>query len=365
VLRLILLDLARRRLRTVIAASGIAVGVAAVVALLALGTGIERGAAGLARLGGAELGLFQAGRGDLTASRLPRSLAEEARRQPGVEDAAPVLVLTEPLAGEESFLLFGVDPSSFVMSRLVFTGGGPPSGPGEIVLGDAAARELELTTGDGLELGDTGYRVVGVYHAGVPFEDQGAALPLAVAQALSASGEDATTIAVSVEPGVRADEVGSTLEDAFPGTLAITEPGQVSRVDTNALLIDKATVVLTVLALLVGAIVVMNTALMTVLERQRDFALLIAVGWPARRVVELVVGQAVLLGVLGAAIGIPLGVVAGELATGLVGSSALVDPAVSAGTLAVAFAVSVGMGVLGGAYPAWRVTRLRPAQALG
>jgi putative ABC transport system permease protein len=342
------------------------VGVAAVVALLALGTGIERGAAGLARLGGAELGLFQAGRGDLTASRLPRSLAAEAARQPGVEDAAPVLVLSEELQRDDSrsLLLFGVDPESFVLQRLVFVAGSPPIARDEIVLGQAAAEELDLGVGEKLDLAGMSFELVGVYRAGVPFEDQGAALPLATAQELVGAGADATTIAVAVAPGASAAEVGAELEKSFPGTVAITEPGQVSRVDTNALLVEKATVVLTVLALLVGAIVVMNTTLMTVLERQRDFALLIAVGWPARQVTGLVVGQSVLLSLLGAAVGIPAGLIAGDLAPGVVGASALVDPAVSVVTLLAAVAISVGMGVIGSVYPAWRVIRVSPAEAL-
>ena len=347
------------------AASGIAIGVAAVVALLALGAGIERGAAGLARLGGAELGLFQAGRGDLTASRLPAALADGARGQRGVEDATPVLVLTEELADDSSFLLFGLDPESFVMRRLVFSVGHPPAADDEVVLGDAAASSLGIGVGDQLSVPAGDFRVVGVYHAGVPFEDQGAALALGAAQEIAGAGTDATTIAVSVEPGATAAEVGDVLEAAFPGTFAITEPGQVSRVDTNALLVEKSTVVLTALALLVGAIVIMNTTLMTVLERQRDFALLIAVGWPVRRVVGLVVGQAMLLGFLGAAIGIPFGLLAGALAPGFVGASALVDPAVGVGTLALAMGLSIAMGAIGSVYPAWRVTRVSPARALG
>ncbi len=364
-LRLIRLDLTRRRLRAALAVTGIAVGVAAVVALLALGKGIERSAAGLATLGDAELGLFQASRGDLTASRLPQGLAEEVRRQPGVADAAPVLVLTDQLPDESAFLLFGVDPQSFVMRRLVFAGGGPPFEPDETALGDAAAGELGLGTGQSLELAAGDFRVSGVYHAGVPFEDQGGTLPLETAQEIAGSGSDATTIAVAAAPGSPADELGEALEESFPGTVAISEPGQVVRADTNALLVSKATVVLGALALLVGAIMVMNTTLMTVLERQREFALLIAVGWPPAQVVRLVVGQAVLLSLLGAAVGIPLGVLAGELAPRVLGVSALVDPTVSLGAVAVALAVSVGMGVLGGLYPAWRVTRVRPAEALG
>jgi len=119
------------------------------------------------------------------------------------------------------------------------------------------------------------------------------------------------------------------------------------------------------LALLLGAIMVMNTTLMTVLERQSEFALLVAVGWPGWQIARLVIGQALLLGLLGASLGLPLGLLAAELAPRLLGVSALVDPSVSIGALALALGVALSTGVLGSLYPAWRVTRLQPAAALG
>lgn len=362
---LILVDLRRHAARTILTALGIAIGVATIVALLALSSGIDRSAAGLVNLGGAELGMFQAGVGELTASSLPETLVPRVRRQPGVADATPIAVATGALPRRPSFLVFGVEPESFVYRSLVFIGGRGASGPREAVLGDAAASELGLDVGDDLRLADGTFRVVGIYHAGVPFEDQGAALPLRVVEALRGRPGDATTIAVKIERGARAGAVGDRLGRAFPGTISISQPGQVARVDTNSLLIRKAATLFVALALIIGGIAVMNTMLMAVFGRASEFALLLAVGWPRRLLAQLVLGEGLLLSLAGALVGVVLGIAGGELLVRAFDASALVQPHFELWGIARALLVAAAMGTLGSLYPAWWVTRLTPAQALG
>ncbi|CAB4941918.1 unannotated protein [freshwater metagenome] len=365
-LRLILVDLRRHAARTLLTALGISIGVATIVALLALSSGVERSAAGLIKLGGAELGMFQGGVGELTASSLPRSITPRVREVPGVSDATPITVATGELPDRPSFLVFGVDPDGFVVDSLVFTAGRAARSPREAVLGDAAARELGLGPGDTLRLkGGGDFRVSGIYHAGVAFEDQGAGLSLDVVSKMRGRPEDATTIAVKIERGQSASEVGKRLERAFPGTIAISQPGQVSRVDTNSLLLRKATTLFVAIALIIGGIAVMNTMLMAVFGRRSEFALLLAIGWPRRMVAQLVVWEGLLLSLVGAVIGVALGVAGGELLVRAFDASALVSPSFSVWTFARAFLIAGAMGMVGSLYPAWWVTRLMPARALG
>ena len=362
---LIAVDLTRHAARTGLTAIGIAIGVAAIVALLGFSAGIERSAAGLIRLGGAELGMFQAGVGELTASSLPQSLAARVRREPGVADATPISVATHALPRSSSFLVFGVDPHGFVMRSLVLVEGRPITHAGEAIVGDAAARRLGVGTGGTLRLSEGTFRIVGLYHAGVPFEDQGAALPLAAVERLRERTGEATTIAVKVARGTRASELADRLGRAFPGTVAISQPGQVSRVDTNSLLIRRAGGVFAVLALLIGGVTVTNTMLMAVFERRSEFALMLAVGWPRRLVAQLVLREGVLLSLCAAVVGVALGVAGAGLMSHLLDAGALVSPRFTGWTLARAVLIAVAMGALGSVYPAWWVTRLRIADALG
>src|SRR5919202_3765985 len=83
-------NLLRRPVRTALTAAGVALGVALIVALLAVTAGAKRTAGDLIHVGRADFGLFQAGASDLTLSRLPASLAQRVRHQPGVAATARI-----------------------------------------------------------------------------------------------------------------------------------------------------------------------------------------------------------------------------------------------------------------------------------
>jgi len=364
VLELIVVNLRRRRSRALLTAVGIAVGVATIVALLALTAGLRRSAGELIHLGRADFGLFQGGLADLTASSLPASLAPRIAAEPGVADVSPIQLVTDALPGEPSFLVFGAPPTSFLAERLVMLDGRRARGR-EAMLGEAAARQLGLGPGDTLVLRQGRVPIAGVYRSGVGFEDGGAVLPLDLTQRMTDKPGAVSTIAVAIEPGVRASTLGRRIERRYPGTVAIEDPGEVARADTNGLLISKATLVIAVLALVIGGISVTNTMLISVLERQRELGVLAAVGWRPRQIAELIFGEGVAVSLIGAGLGLGLGVAGAALAVRALGASELVSPHVTAWVLGRGLLVGIAIGVLGGLYPAWRVTRLRPVEALG
>ena len=359
----VLANLRRRRGRTWLTATGVAAGVATIVALLALTAGLDRSAASLLHIGKARFGVFQKASVDLTASAIPQELVPRIRRLPGVLDASPIQVVVGAVEREPSLLVFGVEPGGFVQQRLVLTRG-RPARAGEVLLGDSAARDLGLDPGDALTLRERRFRVAGTYRTGVSYQDAGAAVDLAAAQRLAGRTREVTTLAILVEAGVRTAALASRIERTFPGLLAITEPSEVARADTNSRLIGKATTVIAVLALLLGALAVTNTMLMAVLERQREMGLLAAVGWHRRRIWSLVLGESIALCLLGGAIGVALGVLGSDALVRALDATGFVSPVHTLGDLGSALGVGLAIGVAGALYPAWRATRLAPADGL-
>jgi putative ABC transport system permease protein len=361
---LVVASLRRRLARTLLTATGIAVGVAAVVALISLGDGLKQTAAGFIHLGKADLGIFQKGISDPTASVLPVSMIPRLEAQPGVARATPVQLLTESIKGQGASIAFGLDPNGFDAQRLVIVNGRHALGPGQALIGDQFAKQTHLAPGSKVVVKNRPFTVAGVFHSGTTFQDSGVVIPLNIAQRLAGHPGGATTIAVALDRGTKASSATKRLERLFPGTVVISDPGAAARADANTQLVSKAVLVIVVLALALGGIAVTNTMVMAVLERESELALLSAVGWSRSRVAGLILSEGVGVSMLGAGIGLALGLALSSVAVKALSAQAFVTPHITAWGLGRGCLVGVAIGVLGGLYPAWRVTRLMPADSL-
>jgi putative ABC transport system permease protein len=115
-----------------------------------------------------------------------------------------------------------------------------------------------------------------------------------------------------------------------------------------------------VISLVVGAIGIANITLVSVAERTKEIGIMKAVGARNRDVLQLFLTEAVLLGALGAGIGVPLGLAVAR------GATAYADVGFTVPPDWLAFSVFMGLsvGVVAGLYPAWRASRVDPIDAL-
>jgi len=116
--------------------------------------------------------------------------------------------------------------------------------------------------------------------------------------------------------------------------------------------------VVAAISLLIGGIGVMNIMLVTVTERTREIGIRKALGAQRTDIVTQFLAEAMLLASLGGLIGVGLGVGIGHL------KSATMQPVVSPGSVVMSFGVSVLIGIFFGAYPASRAAALTPMEAL-
>jgi len=129
-------------------------------------------------------------------------------------------------------------------------------------------------------------------------------------------------------------------------------------------LITAANIGGSILALFIGATGVMNTSLLSFFERIREFGLLRAVGWNRPRLFRLVLGEALLLSLIGAGAGIGIGIGAVQLLTHVSQLRGVFRPSYEAAIFGRALFFAFAMALLGALYPAVRAASLTPLSAL-
>ncbi|HET8979079.1 MAG TPA: ABC transporter permease [Solirubrobacteraceae bacterium] len=359
-----LTSLRHRPGRALLTALGTALGIGTIVALLAVSAGATQTAGKFVHLGPGEMGLFQKDASDPTTSVLPESLITTLRRQSWVASAQGLVLLIDALPKAPGAVLFGAVPNGFETGRMVFLSGRAYRAPNEMVVGTTLAQQMGVHLGQTLTVAHRRLHVVGIYHIGIAEQDQGAFIPLATAQAITGHTGEVTTIAVKVSVGMKLPAAERLLKRRFPGLTVITDPDEALRAGANGQLIQNMTLVIVVLALLIGGIGVMNTMLMSVIERRTEFALLSAVGWSGPQVATLVLTEGMALSILGAALGVVIGWLGAQLLVHALGAAAFVSPKVTAWVFGRALLIGILIGVLGGLYPAWRAAHLSPARTL-
>jgi ABC-type antimicrobial peptide transport system permease subunit len=129
---------------------------------------------------------------------------------------------------------------------------------------------------------------------------------------------------------------------------------------SSSRLISELLLVVATISLAVGGVGIMNIMLVSVTERTREIGLRMAVGAKAADVLRQFLIESIMLCLLGGGAGVALGRLASAGVGKLMGWSTLPSP----GAAVMAVAVSAGIGVVFGYYPAWRASRLDPIEAL-
>lgn len=359
--------LRRRPVRTGLTLLGIAVGIAAVVALIGMSRGfITSWSAGM-KSRGTDIVVHNM-RGSLTPQPFPASTRDRIAHLPGVAATCQVLVNLMSVETAELMIVSAREWGGFSWENLKLVSGRLPNDAMEraVVLGTTAADVLKKKVGDTVQLETQELTVVGIVEGGAFVENGSIVLSLALFQQITGNQDKISAIDVRVGPGMDADAIRRLCDEMsrlIPEAHA--EPAGEHLVHSQGYrVINAMSWGTSLLAVVVGVLGVTNTMLMSVFERQQEIAILLALGWRRTRIVRMILLESALLGLLGGIVGIGLGILAVQLMQAAPAIRGLLEPDLSLNLIFIAVAISVGVGILSGFYPAWRSSRLAPSLAL-
>jgi ABC-type antimicrobial peptide transport system permease subunit len=365
---MILKNLFRRKGRTILTLLGISIGVAAIIALGAISKGLKAGFAAMTQGSQADLVISQAESLSALVSSVDETVGDEVRSLPGVADVNGMLYTNALLDNTTYLILFGYDPDGFAIDHFRIVAGQPLAEARGVrgkplILGRQAAESMDVGVGDALRITGSAFRVVGIYETGSGFEDAAAVVPLAEAQTLALQPHRVSVLYVKLDDPGLADQVQTRIERRFKDLSISTSGGFASQEELFELL-DGIAMAVAGLAVVIGGIIMTNTLWMSVFERTREIGVLRSLGWRRRRVLGLILGESVILALLGGLIGGGLGLLSllaireSGSVLGIFGSQLTPDVFIRA------LVTVLVLGLVGGAYPAWWASRLLPLEAL-
>ena len=223
-------------------------------------------------------------------------------------------------------------------------------------------------------------KVVGGFAFGGP-SDTSVYIPISQAQGFF-NTDECDTIIVKLKDGDKAtiDSVSKIIESAFSGEVsAISSTAVLDLLGSVFSIIELFLVGIAAISLLVAGIGIMNIMIVSLIERTREIGILKALGMKSRTVLLIFLGESVIIGFIGAAIGTVLGwglanIVAilfsgggpfGGVGGGQGGEAGMsITPVLTPMVFLGAFAFGIGVSVIFALYPAWRASKLKPVEAL-
>jgi ABC-type lipoprotein release transport system permease subunit len=324
----------------------------------------------------------------------PEHEAARASALPQVKAATPVLWssgILNTLGDSAGLQIYGIDTASPIYapieSALVAGAFLSPDDRSGILIGKPLADSMDIGVGQRINLAivdsdgrpeEGVFTIRGLFATGIPSYDQSAALmPLSKAQAFTGTNRHASAIFILLNSRDDTDMVAAALRGPDAAVLTWSDLNQLSVQAFQTSMSFYA--ILDFIVMLIVAVIIANTLLMSVFERVREMGILAALGMKGRHILQMFLLEAACLGLAGILIGIVLGSAGvGYLATAgfpigdqmatVAGNGFALSTTLYArfvpgtfGALSLAMLLIV---LLASLYPAWYAARLEPVEAL-
>jgi putative ABC transport system permease protein len=375
-------NLIRRRTRTILTVLGVAIAVSALFSLTAFKDGYEKQLTkemdnmGIHILAVPKGCPYEAASLIMHGGVIPKYLTNDdvaqAMKINGIDIATPML-LQQFYKDDKPHIVYGVMGTEMMRLKPWWKLDGrffDNNEAGVMVVGQTIAELKNLKVGDVMKMGDKKepFTIVGILQRTGGQEDEFHYLPLADAQRLFDKEDMVTTLAIKVKDVSKIADVGKQLE-TIPDIQVVTM-AQVMGTIMN--LVGSAQTLLIsviIIAIIISAVGIINTLLMSVNERSREFGMMKAVGASGWDIGKLVIIETLFITITGGIVGSVFSILAAGAIEGFVKN---IIPYAPAGRLISPDPMLVGLcllftvviGFICGLYPALKSSKLSPIEAI-
>jgi len=388
IVNLIARSLMHRKTRTFLTLLGVIIGITAVVSLISIGSGMKQAInEQFEKLGGDKIYVTSLISQGVSAKGFNDADVEEIRKVIGIKAVTPVYGVSvgSEFKGEtKPITIWGVpvkdaertfsDARSFRIfrGRWLKEGDRKKAAIGFKVHDDYYERKVNV--GDKILIKDNEIEVIGIFaESGDNEQDEKLIMDIDYIRDIVGAGDSVTSVVVQAENEKEVKAVALRIKNALEKTHesksfeVLTSQLLVSQIQSSFTVVQIVFGGIAAVSILVGGIGIINTMVMSVMERRREIGIFKATGASDMHVIKVIVAESGVLGALGGVTGISLGYVISKAinigAERALGANVLVTR-VTAELAAFALIFSFGVGVVSGFYPAYLAIRQNPVEVL-
>jgi len=360
-------NLRRRPIRTALSILGIALAVGGALALLALSRSIQDATRdGMDEIGD-DLAVTQKDAADIFAGFLPAGMEGRVAKVAGVVRASGEMFMFAPSEKNRQVLTMGWPEGSFLWGKVPLREGRVPNA-GEhnvVVVGDATADALAKKLGDKLEILGEAFAIIGIANYKAIINRGTVIMPLADLQELSYRPSQVSMVHVNVARDTSKVDMARIRRDieTLGGVTVSTSSEQLDN-DRNFKILNAVSLGISIIALAMGVIYVLNSLVMATQERTREIGIVAAIGWSDTRIMTSIVIEGLVMCAIGCAFGVLLSFFAAFAFPLIPTIGDMISFRPSLRLMAATISAAFVLCAIGSLYPAWRAVSMMPAEAL-
>lgn len=363
-LKFILKNPFRRKNSAILAIVGIAIGIIVIVALGGITDGLVNSFEDTIHAGGADFSISGKETGDSAygTNTIDANWTDKIANVTGVEEAYPIYVVLTSVGDNYMNTLIGIDPNGTALADISMKEGRIfKDNESEAILGEIYADDNDYKVGDTIKIDGEEFEIVGIYETGDQNMAGGVFTSISKVGDLMDDDDSISNIYVKVKKGEDPQAVADKIDEMYGDDIAtITSVMEMQQMGDMLNMLQASTWAISLLAIVVGGLGIINTMLMSVFERTREIGVLKAVGWSNRKILTMIVGESLVITIVSAIIGSIIGFAACTLLGPQMGITPLFTPKI----FIQAFGIAIVVGIIGGLYPAIKAVKLPPTEAL-
>jgi putative ABC transport system permease protein len=371
-----LLDLAiknilRVKTRTGLTIFGIVIGITAIVALGSISEGIKARINEQLEFLGGTIMVSSKGSGSLMmgfmGSEISKNRVEELESIPNVKEVIPIIVQIEvETIGQQGKIIVGIDPNKvdYFKGKGIELEFGRTIQEGDTYsanLGYTFAKTNNLVVGDTIKLKNENFEVVGTFEESGSTIDNMIIVPIDTLMDVY-DMENYKALYVIPEDISRIDDLAEDIEDEFDDLSAQTTKEMAEQASQIVNTIQIFTIGIAGISVVVGGLGVMNTMIMSIMERKKEIGIMKAIGATNKFILNQILLESVMITLIGGILGILFGSI-GSYSLRFF-SETFTHVKVTLNLILISLIFALSLGILGGIYPAWKAVKLNPIEAI-